>query len=122
MKRKTIIIVSISAIVLLIVSICIGLFSVAPVSNSEPPLSSPEVTGNPTTDENITDTFVPEEKGDYKIILSGDTLQLYNKDELINQTSIAPDVLPRADIKALSLGIEYYTLEEALLDWESLCK
>ncbi len=63
---------------------------------------------------------VPEQK--YTIVLEEDSLVLYENDKKLNETEIAAQVLPYADIKALKSGIAYSSLENALIDWESLCK
>lgn len=121
MRRKSIIIIGIITIVLLIVSILTGIFIVRGNKNTNEPINGTNNTPYPSTSQGVADTFTNEHNKKYKIILSDNNLMLYFEDELINETQVSADVLPRADIKALSAGIEYNSLEEALLDWESLC-
>jgi len=121
LKRKSIIIIGIITIVLLIVSIFIGIYVGRDNKNGNEPIYGTKNSHSPSPTEGVADTFTTENGKKYKIILADDNLMLYFEDELINKTQVSADVLPRADIKALSTGIEYNSLEEALVDWESLC-
>lgn len=67
-------------------------------------------------------TTVPDNEEKYKIVLEDNCLILYEGKKKLNETEIAPDVLPFSDIKALESGLSYSSLENALVDWESLCK
>ncbi len=122
MNKKTIItITGVLSASILVISVLAGIFS---VKNEEQPPDRPLHSDNPilpTSVKNVIDELTDNDIGPYKIILSGNKLMLYLKDELIDETVVAPEVLPRADVKALTDGITYKTIEDALIDWESLC-
>lgn len=119
MKKTHIIALSVSAIVIIILSIVLGYKSVNENNN----YSSPEDKTNATPDaqQTIADSTMTEPDEKYKIILKDSYLELYEDEMLVRKTRISPDVFPRADVKALTQGIHYSTIEKALTDWESLC-
>ena len=83
---------------------------------------TPAYTPTPEVTEATLSTTAPETEKIYTIRLQGNTLVLYENEEKLNETEIAPHVLPSSDITALKNGLVYSSLENALMDWESLCK
>lgn len=119
MSRKYIVLTVIGVVIAAVLSITIGInMGKGPVSYKTTP--TPYHVSEAT--ESALQTTVPAAKEKYTIRLDGNTLALYEDGKKINETEIAPHVLPMADIKALRLGLGYSTLENALMDWESLCK
>ena len=86
------------------------------------PTPTPTYTQAPEVTEATLSTTAPDTEKIYTIQLQGNTLVLYENKEKLNETEIAPNVLPSSDITALKSGLEYSSLENALMDWESLCK
>lgn len=119
MKRNTIIALAAAASVIAILSIWLGFIIAGRNSNDTVPSSPPYNT--PVAEQVSSNTIIAEPAEEYKIILEGTTLILHENGNEIRKTQISPDVLPRADIKALTTGIAYSDIEKALTDWESLC-
>lgn len=121
MKKRTIIIAGISIVLLLTISIIAGYAGTRKKNNQNNISISTDSPTLPTSEESTDKTTFAANASAYKIILEGNRLLMYFKDELINESTISPDVLPVTDVKALRDGISYETEESALLDWESLC-
>ena len=120
MKKNRIILIVIIASLLLIISIFIGMNTTKNQSHIDTPSTEHPIPTIPV--KQVTLSTPTEITPLYKIKLVGETLMLYKNEEIVNQTPITPEVLPRADIKALMDGIDYYDGEKALMDWESLSK
>lgn len=58
----------------------------------------------------------------FRIKLDDDVLKLYHEDAVIKEAVITPEIYPSGDIHELKVGTIYETMEEALVDWESLCE
>lgn len=58
----------------------------------------------------------------FKIKLDDSVLRMYSDNTVIKETVISPDVYPTDDIAELTAGTVYPCLEDALIDWESLCE
>ncbi len=119
MNRKYIIWVIMAIALITVLSIITGINMGKSRSTPNP---TPTQTQIPEVKQTSLSTTAPDTEKRYTIRLDGNTLVLYEAEEKINETEITPHVLPMADIKALQSGLDYSTLENALMDWESLCK
>lgn len=119
MTKKQIIALCVAGLIIAALSIWLGFNSIE--QNKDFKLPSPSPYTTPVSEQVSTSTVIPEFEEKYKILLNGTSLELYEDGIVIKQTQIAPDVFPRADIKALTEGIAYSSIEKALIDWESLC-
>ncbi len=119
MNRKYIILIIIGIAIIAALSILIGINMGKTPGTNEP---SPSPTQASEFAEVSSETVVPVPEEKYTITLKGNLLALYKGKDKINETIIAPHVLPHSDIEALKSGLSYSTLENALMDWESLCK
>ena len=120
-KKKIIIITGILSAGIIITAVIAGIISINDKKQATQGTFQSDGPILPTSVENVSNEFPNDETGAYKMILNGNKLMLYFNDELLNETTVASEVLPRADVKALSDGIAYKTIEDALVDWESLC-
>ena len=119
MSRKYIIWVVAGAAVVLILSIIAGInIGKSPATYEATPTPYPV---SPIEQASI-QTTVPLKEEKYTIRLEGSSLILYDGEKKLNETEITPHVLPSSDIEALKSGLSYSSLENALVDWESLCK
>ena len=119
MSRKYIVLTVMCIALVAVLSVIAGLnIGKSPVHYESTPTPYPVSEITPSALQ----TTVPVEEEKYTIRLDGSNLVLYEGKKKINETEIAPHVLPMADIKALRSGLGYSTLENALMDWESLCK
>lgn len=119
MKKNHIIALSIAGGII-ILSSTLTIFQSATQKDSFPKTTiSPQ--SSTSVKQTVTNTTIPSPEEKYKILLRQSVLELYENGIIIKQTTISPDVFPRADIKALTQGISYSSAEKALTDWESLC-
>ena len=119
MNRKYIIWVIPGIILIGILSVVTGINM---GKNHRVPTPTPAYTQVPEVREANLSTTAPETEKIYTIRLQENILVLYENEQKLNETEIAPHVLPSSDITALKNGLEYSSLENALMDWESLCK
>lgn len=119
MNRKYIIWIIPGVIAIGVLSVIAGL-KMGKTPEIQKPSPSPTEYSDYT--EVSTQTQIPDPEEEYTIILKEGSLVLYENDKKLNETKIAAHVLPYGDIEALESGLVYHSLENALIDWESLCK
>lgn len=119
MQRNYRLLIAAALLALLILSVTVG-FLLA--EKNAPNNSAPVPTAHAVAASLPTEAEKKPEAPVFKIKLEDDTLKMYSDETVIKETTISPEVYPQEDITALTFGTVYASLEDALIDWESMCE